>query len=298
MTSRTTGGGWTRASAVALLAATIPTLLSSPARATSTVVDVIDTSAWTPPSPDPSGVAYLRRSGRFVVVDSEVDETPSWNGVNVWLLDAEGTVLRSWSVEAFSLEPADVAARGRRLYICDDDADAVSIVRRGSDRRFGTHDDVVASFPTAGFGATDPEGIAYADGVLYLADGANGGGGTIYRIDPGPNGRFEDTGGDDVIDGFTLDGLGLDDPEGIAASGGSLYVVSRSGPDRVIVRMTLEGDVLETISVAGSGIDRPSGIAVVPRDDGLLETFVADRNVDNAVDGGENDGLLYHLLSG
>jgi hypothetical protein len=231
-----------------------------------------------------------------MVVDSEVDEIAASDVANFWLLEGDGTVLRSWSTEAFSVEPADITVRGRRLYICDDDHDSVFIVRRGDDHRFGTVDDRVASFPTDAFGARDPEGIAYADGALYIADGANGGAAAIFRVDPGPNARFEgNRDSDDVIERMALDAA-VNEPEGLAAWGGSLFVASRSGAERTIVQLTFAGEVVQTLDIAATGINRPAGIAVVPRVDGLLEAFVADRNVDNAVDGGENDGRVYHLL--
>src|SRR5438093_6551680 len=53
------------------------------------LVHIIDTSQWSPPSPDPAGITYLpppwSASGHLLISDSEVDEMPPYfKGVNVF----------------------------------------------------------------------------------------------------------------------------------------------------------------------------------------------------------------------
>jgi hypothetical protein len=276
----------------ALVLAAIMLGAAAPAGATPTVDRVIDTSAWRKPSPDPSGIAYLRRSGRFLVVDGEVEETRVWRRANMWLINGDGVVLRSFKTTRYSSEPADVAVYRRTIYIIDDDRDRIFRVRRGRDRRLGTRDDSVVSFSTRGFGVRDPEGIAYGRGSLFIAEGLDGGSPAIYRVSPGRDRRFEG-GGDDVIRSFDAPDLGLTDPEGVAHAAGSLFIVGR-GPDDVIVQTTLSGHLIGTVDLSGTGIVHASGISVV-RDGDTLVALITDRRVDNATDPDENDGQIVVL---
>ncbi len=41
-----------------------------------TLVQTTDTSQWSPPSPDPSGITYWSDHDTLLVVDGEVDEMP------------------------------------------------------------------------------------------------------------------------------------------------------------------------------------------------------------------------------
>lgn len=278
--------------AAALVAVGALILPAGPAAATPTVDQVIDTSAWRKPSPDPSGIAYLRRADRFLIVDGEVEETPHWRRRNLWLIDADGSVIRAWNSTPYSAEPTDVAVQRRTIYLTDDDRDRVFRVRRGRDHHLGTRDDEVLSFSTRRFGVRDPEGLAYARGSLFIAEGLDGGSPAIYRVSPGRNRRFEGR-GDDVIEKYRASDLGLRDPEGIAYADGSLFIVGR-GAEHVIVRATLRGELIETIDLRGTGLVHASGIAVV-KDGETLVAYVTDRRVDNLADPNENDGQIVVL---
>src|SRR3990172_4280556 len=59
---------------------------------TATVVNIVDTSGWLPPSPDAMGITYDPSIGRLVVVDSEVEEMSLYTGVNGWIARTDGTV--------------------------------------------------------------------------------------------------------------------------------------------------------------------------------------------------------------
>ena len=286
---------WFKAVGVAALTASF-LFGASAAEAGTTVLNQIDTSTWAPPSPDPSGIAYVRRSDRFLVVDGEVDETSLWSGANAWLIDRDGTVHASIDLSDYTTEPTDVSVFRRTVFISDDDHDRILRIRRGSDHRLGTADDRVRSFSTHAYGSTDPEGLVRTSRFLFIADGEESGDPAIYRISPGRNGRFDaEANSDDRVLRIDAGSLGLQDPEGITYEGRSIYVVSRLGSNRGIVRTNMRGDLLETYDEAGTGLHRAAGIAVIPADDGTTEAWVADRGVDNMTHPNENDGIVFEL---
>src|SRR5574341_910501 len=55
-----------------------------------TLVRTVLTSQWSPPSPDPCGVAYIPSSNHLIVSDSEVEEMSIWAGVNYWEVTLAG----------------------------------------------------------------------------------------------------------------------------------------------------------------------------------------------------------------
>jgi hypothetical protein len=279
----------TRTAAIA--AASIALFAATPATAGPGVVAEIDTSTWDPPSPDPSGIAFIARSDRFMVVDGEVDETPHWDGVNAWLIDRDGSALRSMDLTAYTTEPTDVSVFRKTIYISDDVHDTILRMRRGRDGRLGTNDDLVRSISTHRFGSTDPEGLFKSRRFLFIADGAESRNPAIYRINPGRDGRFG--GDDDRVLRIDAGRLGLQDPEGVTYARRSLFIVSRLGRNRGIVRANLRGELLETYDLAGTGLRRSAGIAVVRAGDGFLEAWVTDRGSDNDADRNENDGKIF-----
>jgi hypothetical protein len=277
-------------------------LIASPAVATpgATVIAVTATSGWKHASPDPSGIAYLPSSHRFIVVDGEVEEMAMSDGRNAWSVNLDGSARRSWSTLPTTSEPTDVAIRGNRtLFLTDDRLHRVFIWSHGRDRRFGTADDLVRSFKTDAFGGNDPEGVAYGGGALFVANGEDGSDPRVYRITPGRNGRFDGAApaGDDRIRSFSTAPMGLSDPEGITydASSDTLLVISRS--DDVIVRVTPRGRLVGTIDLSSLGIRNAAGITLAPANDDPTQTdaYVVDRGVDNKNDPSENDGRLFEL---
>jgi len=286
------------------VAATMLTVAKSPpafAQTTASVVRVTDTSQWRRPSPDPTGVVYQRSTGRLIVVDSEVEETPLYDGANVWFTSRRAVPKGSWSTIAFSHEPTDVTVRGRRtFFFSNDDRDKVLRVRRGADRTWGTQDDQVTSFSTRSFGSRDPEGLAFArlrrGAFLFIADGN---GAEVYRIAPGPNGRFDGVApvGDDVVSSFDTRALGLTDPKGVAFEAGTrlLYLVSHA--EDTIVRVTPMGRFVDAIDISSSGILHPSGITLAPGSDdpSVMHVFVTDKGLDNNPHPDENDGRIFEF---
>ena len=87
------------------------TALAAPAATTAegTLIRTIDTSQFSPPSPDPSGLAYLPDSGTLLISDGEVDEMPPYfAGVNLFEVSLSGSLLHTFTTTSFSDEPAGV----------------------------------------------------------------------------------------------------------------------------------------------------------------------------------------------
>jgi hypothetical protein len=231
------------------------------------------------------------------VTDSEVDETSLYAGVNVWQLAPSGSASPSGTTSVFSEEPTDVAFDdvGRRIFFSDDNNDRVFVVRLGPDDRFGTSDDTRTSFRTREFGSHDPEGLTFGNGALFVLDGE---GAEVYRLEPGPNGQFDGVvSGDDIVSSFDLGAFGSVDPQGIEIDQaiGVLYVVGGARP--WIAGFSLTGHRADLIDLSGSGIKKPSAIALAPASDGSGAThfYVADRWRDNDGDPGENDGRIFEF---
>jgi DNA-binding beta-propeller fold protein YncE len=61
----------------------------------SSLVNTIETSRWSPPSPDPSGLAYDPATNRLFISDGEVDEMSIYKGVNYYESTLGGTLARN-----------------------------------------------------------------------------------------------------------------------------------------------------------------------------------------------------------
>jgi hypothetical protein len=270
-------------------------LSSADATTTVTLVRVIQASAWAPPAPDTSGIAIRPSNGRLVVVDSEVDETALWQHANVW--NVEGDFPKSsWSTERFSREPSGIAVGGKdTLWVSDDSLDHIIRWRSGPDAKWGTADDVALVVAAPSYGSTDPEDIAIGAGSLFICDGEST---DIIQIQRGPNGVFDlaSPPGDDIVTRFDTASLGLTEPEGVTydPTTGGLDIVSRR--EDVLVRTTLDGTLIESISLKGFRLAHASGVAVMPSADPATDpttVYITDRGVDNDVNPAENDGKIF-----
>jgi hypothetical protein len=278
------------------LSLTPPVLVALPASSTqASLVRTIKTSQWSPPSPDPTGVAYLSSSGRLLVSDSEVDEMPRlFKGVNVFESTATGSLVKTYSTTSFSKEPADVTmnpSNGHRFF-ADDGSDKIFEVGQGRDGLYGTADDTRTSFSTRTFNSFDPEGLAFGQGSLFVSDG---GGAEVYKISPGANGIFDGVApaGDDRVTHFDTARIGQPVPEGIAfnTSTGSLYIVSNKR-DSNIVETTVTGTVIRVINISFLNAVAPAGLGYAP---GSRHLYIADRGIDNNANPNENDGKIYEI---
>ncbi|MCI0401413.1 MAG: hypothetical protein L0Z68_08975, partial [Gammaproteobacteria bacterium] len=261
------------------------------------VAQTIDTSQWSPPSPDPSGAEYLSSTGNLMISDGEVDETMQgitfYQGANMFEATPVGSLVDTWETTtfppnppSFSNEPVGVAYNpsNQHLFISDDNTDDVFEIDPNGDGLYGTPDDVVTTTDAAGFGATDPEGLAYGAGAVWIADGIND---EIYKIVLGANGVLG--GGDDQITHFDTGFTGIGNTDGIGyGPSGHLYIVGPD-PNDTVYELTLAGMLVRTIGIAAFNAKNLAGVAVGPGN----RLYLADRRVDNDSDPNENDGRVY-----
>src|SRR5215212_3806374 len=138
----------------------------------SSLVNTIDTSRWSPASPDPSGIAYDSLSQRLLVADGEVDEMSIYKGANVFEATLAGNVVKTTNTLAFSHEPVGAAfgsadpegaaydRAGNRLFIADGEGSEIYRISP-VDGIFGNGNDQVQHFDTALLGITDPETVEF-----------------------------------------------------------------------------------------------------------------------------------------
>ncbi len=267
-----------------------------------TLVQIIDTSQWSPPSPDPMDITYLPGPNRLVLSDAEVEEAPQpyWRGANVFELRLSGSLSATYSTLSFTNEPAGIAySRADGLwYFSDDDQKRVSQVDLGADETLGTADDVVTSFVTLACGDQDPESVAVdaARGHLILADGLNS---EVYDIAPGPNGVFDGCApdGDDRATHFDTNRYGIDDPEAVEVNpeNGHLYITGNGAS--TVIETTRNGALVTIYDIAFLKALNPSGVAYAPSsiDPQARSLYITARGLDNASQPRENDGKIYEI---
>ncbi len=271
-----------------------------PATVIATLVGTTQTSQYSPPSPDPSGIAYAAHLGRLVIVDGEVEETGVYGGANVFETTPSGSLTGTWTTTAFSMEPVGAAYNpvNGHLFLSDDDTRRIFEIDPGADGQYSTSDDRMTSFDTRPFGSDDPEGLAFdgAQGVLFIVDGK---GAQVYRVSPGANGIFDGVTpvGDDQVSSFDIEVHGVLDPEGIAfdSDRGHLLVVGH--PNTRVFQLSTTGVLLGTIDISAANADKPSGLEYLPADasSGGGTLYIVDRRVDNDTEPSENDGRLYQF---
>ncbi len=272
---------------------------------TSTLVQTIDTSAWSPPSPDPAGIVYLPDSDTLLVSDCEVNEMTIYAGANEFESTLTGNLLSTFTTVPWSDEPTGVTYNpiNKHLFFSDDTMGSIYELYPGFDKKYGTADDSVQSFSTQTFKSDDPEGVTYVPpngvfpaGALFIADGLDH---EIYRVTPGSNMIFDGIPpeGDDQWTSFDTKGLGLRDPEGIAYNpdNGHLYAVNK--PNTTLFEITITGALVQTIDISAAKARSPAGLAYGPNSQNasLKSIYLTARGVDNNADPNENDGKIYEL---
>jgi hypothetical protein len=278
-------------SLTAAVAAAAPTVTGS-------LVQTLQVSQLNPPSPDPAGVTYMPGADRIEVSDSEVEEMPIFRGVNLFQISRTGQLTDTGVSTAFSNEPTGLGfdqATGT-LFVSDDNANRIFMIRPGGDGRYGTADDLRSNLSTIAFGSDDPEGCEFdaSSGHLFVIDGTNR---EVYDIDP-VNGTFGD--GNDAVTHFDTEQFGTIDPEGIGVdtTRSTLVIVDRAG--RKIYEVDRGGGALrQIVTFAAASPRNPAGLAVAPRSDnpGRMSYWVAERGVDNNTDPNENDGKVYEIAA-
>lgn len=131
------------------------------------IVQIIDTRPIG--STDPSGLAWISSTGRFMLSDSEVEESPFNRSDNLFQLQPDGTLVTDYSLLSFTDEPTGLAYNATldRLYITDDDNYAVYWVDPDNPTI------KLGQFLTQPLGAIDPEDIAVDpdNGRLFIVNG-------------------------------------------------------------------------------------------------------------------------------
>ncbi len=262
----------------------------------------IDTSAFSPSSPDPAGLAYDQATDSFIIGDSEVEEMPLYKGFNLFTLPrgstagfGTGTTVGRFSNEptGLSINPAD-----RTLYVSDDDGNRVTVDRPGADGKHGTADDSFYRFSTAAVGVVDAEDVAFdtATGHLFVCDGV---GLEMWEIDP-VNGTFGDAG--DVVGHFDLAVHGMRDCEGVGIDALRNTLLAVDPTRTKAFELTKSGSLARIIDLTSIPTTERqlSDIEIAPTSDptdapGTMAYWVVDRHVDNGPDPSENDGLIHEL---
>jgi hypothetical protein len=264
------------------------------------LIRTIDTSQWSPPSPDPADITYLPNSQRLLISDSEVDEMPQYfTGDNLFESARNGVLMDTASTLSFSHEPSGVAFNPNNFhrFFSDDNAKEVIEQNPGSDNLIGTADDVVTSFSTRMFNSLDPESLAFGQNQLFIADGL---GKEIYIVSPGNNSVFDGVApsGDDQVSHFDVEKFGQVDPEGIEFNSdrGTLFIVSRDRKSQII-ETTISGALIGAIDISALRAENPSGLAYAPSsvDSHVMSLYMSDRGIDNNPDPQENDGKVYEI---
>jgi len=263
---------------------------------TGTLVRSVPTSALSPPSPDPSGLAYLPGSDQLFIVDGEVDEMAIFEGSNLFATTRAGSVTTTGVSQPWSDEPVGVGYNpgNNHLFVTDDDQKEVFELTVGADGRFGTSDDTVTHFDTNSGGNTDPEGVDFdtATGSIWTADGVNT---QVFRYQPGPDGQFGTS--DDVRNNFDVGVYGARDPEGMGYDPVRDTILIVDDGSETIYEMDKTGALLNTISIAGHDVTAAAGLAVAPGSSNASQRnyYVVARGLDNDSHPTENDGMLYEF---
>lgn len=283
---------------IVALSFSAPPTSSPPADVAGAVVGRIDTGGLDPISSDPGGVAYDPIGRRVLVTDSDIDEIRPDDGNTVFAIDEDGTWHGLGSPGGIT-EVTDITvdAAANRWFLSDDHLRIVMQIQLGKDGVFNTLDDRISRFSTDAFGSGDPEGVAFGQNSIFIADGSDS---EIYRVMPGPDGIFGgiSTGSDDTVTHFDTGALGITDPEGIDydQQRGTLYIQGRD-EEEPILELGTDGSVVSRISLPADLLVSPGGIGLVPALDGSdgLSLLVADRGEDNADSATPIDGHLVEV---
>jgi hypothetical protein len=261
-----------------------------------TLIQTIDTSILNPPSPDPSGLAFLGSS--ILNCDGEVNEIPAlFTGANLFELDLTGVLISTGTSTNYSQEPVGCALNtdNGNLFVADDNEKKIYEIHPGADGMLFTMDDInVNIIDTLSFGNGDPEGVAYGNGALFSVDGVSN---EVYKLLPGSDGLFGTA--DDVVTHFDTLSMGIRDPEGIAYDPdhpGHLYITGSEKRSTLFGHVTTAGTLVRTIDYAPAATLFPAGVGAVSQaitGDNTTHVYIADRGIDNNDDPNENDGKIF-----
>lgn len=258
--------------------------------ATAQLLNTIETSRFSPPSPDPAGITYITARQKFVISDSEVDEMPIFADKNVFEYPAASSSVNGiYSTLSFSTEPTGISYDpvANLYFFSDDDKDQITKINPGQDNILGTSDDSATFFKTNTFGCTDAEGVFAKDGKIYIAGGIDR---KIFITDYSGN----------LLSTINVDQFGINDFEGITLNpqSGRIFILSRN--PKMIVETNVSGAWLREISITSLQSVAPADLVFAPSsnpndDPSLLNLYIVDRMVDNNSNPSENDGRIYEI---
>ncbi|WP_206053774.1 PKD domain-containing protein [Nocardioides iriomotensis] len=262
-------------------------------------IRTVATSSYSPPSPDPSGVAYLPGRDQLFIADGEVDEMSIFRNVNLYATTRTGTLQSTGVSQPWSDEPVGVGYNpsNDHLFVTDDDEKMLFEIVAGADNRFGTPDDTVSGFNVQARGVNDPEGVDYdvATNALWFAGGESS---DVHRVRAGSDGRFGTS--DDVWQHWNASVFGAQDPEGMGfdqVRGTALLLDDSSETIYELDRNT--GALINTIDVSSANMTAAAGLAVAPASSGSGQRtyYVVARGQDNDSNPNENDGRMYEITA-
>lgn len=287
-----------------------PTAVSPPRASAAVVTAVLERtvllSDLMPPSPDPSGIAWDPGANRFVISDSEVEETAIFQGANLFELNLQGALTGTGDLTGTSAnssnEPTGLSfdPGSGHLFLTDDIKRKVFVFAQGSDGDFGTADDTtVSSFDTGPVGCNDPEDVAIdtSSGHLFVADGA---GREVCRVSPGNNGVFDGVApaGDDVaVNQFDTAQYGSMGSEGLGYDPVRNTLLILDPKTKKIFETTKAGILLNTIDLSVANPRHAEDVVLAPSlaTPGQMNMYLVARGVDNNTDPNENDGKLHEI---
>jgi sugar lactone lactonase YvrE len=269
-----------------------------------------NTSDWSTPSPDPTGLTYDPRSHKFWISDSEVDETGLWKQRNLFLANRLGALQNTRRLTKATVEPEGISwfPRGKSLLVVDDDRNAIFRFARGRDGQLGTRDDKVRKLVnTLRYGSGDAEGVTWHSrrGKLDMLIWTDAGTTKIYELKRGRDHRFGTR--DDVMrrqfPTSTFTGPGnrhFADPNGVYFDRKTSHLFTVDSKKHFVLETTLAGAFVQTINMLFCRDDPVcrgfSDLVFAPGTDGSRRRlYLTDRGVDNDVDPTENDGRLYQV---
>jgi VCBS repeat-containing protein len=277
-----------------------------PSEYVASLVRCIDTSQFDPPNAHSTGLTYLESSNTLMISDADVEETPFFEGDNLFEMDLSGTLVFTSTTLDDSYEPEGLGYNpvDEHLFFVDDDLDRVFEVAPGADGKHGTVDDIITFFDTGGFDSNKPLGIAYSGNpkTLFIADFSDA---EVYKLTPGSNGVFDGVppeGNDEWTSFDTQDlTLGVIDYnvtnlEGIAFNSENdlLYLTGTvNGSRGWVVEMTTDGTLVRIIDISAAGFYLPASVTFAPSslNPSVMHIYIGER-------GGTlvNDGMVCEMI--
>jgi uncharacterized protein YjiK len=286
----------------------------------STLVRTFNTSTWSNPSPDPSGMDYWPLTGQLLISDSEIEESVGgnppayWHGFNVFRSTLGGslvgncTTYTSGSVNLtynnFSNEPTGVAINpnNNHIFFTNDGANGrLFEIGPGVDNTYCTSDDTVTRvFVATNFGVSDAEDVAYGGNTVFISGGVDA---EVFVFPLGLDGLLG-TADDGAMTHWDTSALGFDDLEGIGYNpdSGTLFIVSTKGAQNYLGETTTSGTLLNVydLSFMGTQGNIRSDVTYAPSSQtpGVKSIYICSRGIDNNNDRLENDGKVWEVNIG